>query len=59
MQWRITHRMECQLNEYDLRTKFLVVEAINRSKETLCSIKVNLYQIWRGPYHLNLPMDMP
>ena len=48
--------MEHHLTEYDLRVKFLVVEAVDRSKQVLGSLNVNLYQIWRGPYHLNLPL---
>lgn len=51
--------MECNLTEYDLRVKFLQVEAVDRSKQVLGSINVNLFQIWRGPYHINLPLELP
>ena len=50
--------MEGKLTEYDLRTKFLMIEAIDRSKQTLGELKVNLFLIWRGPYHINLPIEM-
>jgi hypothetical protein len=51
--------MEHQLTEYDLRVKFLEVEAVDRSKQILGKFNVNLYHIWRGPYHLNLPLELP
>ena len=51
--------MEHQWTEYDLRMKFLIVEAVDRSKQVLSTLQVNLYQIWRGPYHLNLPLELP
>ena len=39
--------------------KFLTVQAIDKQKKVLGSISVNLYLIWRGPYHINLPMSLP
>lgn len=58
-QWRVSHRMECKMNEYQLRLKFLIVEAYDRKKALLGSLKINLYLIWRGPYHINLPLSLP
>jgi hypothetical protein len=59
MQWKITHRMECQLTEYDLRVRFLTLEAVDRNKQVIGTIKINLYHIWRGPFRINLPLEMP
>lgn len=47
------------MTEYELRNKFLDVEAFSRQKQVLGSLTVNLFQIWRGPYHLNLPLCLP
>ena len=53
------HHMETTLTEYDMRKKFLKIEAVDRSKQILGNLSINLYHIWRGPYHINLPLDMP
>ena len=51
--------MESEMTEYDLRLKFLVIEALDKTKQVIGQLKINLYLIWRGPYHLNLPIDLP
>jgi hypothetical protein len=56
MQWRVSHQIESKMTEYDLRMKFLVIEAYDKHKRVLGSININLYLIWRGPCHLNLPL---
>jgi hypothetical protein len=46
------------MTEYDLRKKFLMVEAVNRRKEVIGVLKFNLYTIWIGPFHLDFIMDL-
>lgn len=39
--------------------KFLSIEAHDKQKRVLGSISINLYLIWRGPYHMYLPFYLP
>lgn len=46
------------MNEHQLRKKFLVLEAYNSHKHLLGSLKMNLYSLWTGPYHLDFQLEM-
>ena len=58
MKWRINHTFDFMMNEYELRKKFLVVEAINKKKEVIGMLKFNMYTIWMGPFHLDFLLDL-
>jgi hypothetical protein len=45
-------------NEYELRRKFLEIEAYNLKKQVIGSLKINLYMIWTGPYHLDFKLPL-
>jgi hypothetical protein len=46
------------MTEYELRKKFLIVEALNKKKEIVGILKINVYTIWIGPYHLDFNMEL-
>lgn len=45
-------------NEYELRKKFLEVEAFNIKKQVMGSLRINMYIIWTGPYHLDFKLPI-
>jgi hypothetical protein len=46
------------MNEYQLRKKALEVTAYNKSKTPIGSLKINLFNIWVGPYHLDFKLEL-
>jgi hypothetical protein len=59
MKWKIAHVFEFYMTEYELRNKFLVVEAYDCHKAFLGSLKINMYVLWVGPYHLDFRLELP
>lgn len=47
------------MTEYQLRNKFLVIEAYNTHDKLLGSLRMNMYVLWVGPYHLDFHFDLP
>jgi hypothetical protein len=47
------------MTEYELRRKFVVIEVRNRRKEVLGVLKLNLFTLWTGPYHLDFQLALP
>ena len=46
------------MNEFQLRRKFLEVSALGNKKEVLATLRINLYTIWTGPYHLDFSLPL-
>lgn len=53
MQWKVNHGFDFYMNEHQLRKKFLVLEAYNSHNHMIGSLKLNMYSLWTGPYHLD------
>jgi hypothetical protein len=39
------------MTEYELRNRFLLVEAVDGRGETVGRLKMNMFTLWTGPYH--------
>ena len=46
------------MNEYQLRKKFLILEAIGPDNKIQGTLKINFHTIWAGPFHQDFLMDL-
>jgi hypothetical protein len=44
------------MTEYELRQRFLVVEAMDCHGAVLGKLKLNMFTLWNGPYHLDFAL---
>lgn len=46
------------MTEYELRKRFVTVEVLKRGK-VVGQLRINLFTIWTGPYHLDFSLPLP
>lgn len=51
IQWKSKEKFVILLNAWDLRRKFLIIEATDEKGKIISTLKMNLYKIAIGPYH--------
>ena len=51
IQWKLKEKFCFFPTAYELRCKFLIVEALDEKGKIISSMKINLFMIATGPYH--------